>query len=88
MTEEFTPLGSELKAHFAYGSIEEQAGKLELARQEQSAMAGKEMFVSNVSHTHYVDANGKDVYEVWATFKPVVPREYPEVKPQASDGTL
>ena len=67
-------LGDELKAHFAFGSPEEQADKLELARIDQEAMAGYPLIIVGTKQTHYIDQNGKDVYEVWATFKPAPPR--------------
>jgi hypothetical protein len=81
-------LGGDLKAHFAYGSIEEQAAALEAARFEQSQMAGYEVMVASTRQTHYVDADGKDVYEIWATFKPVPPAEpiQPKLYP-LTDGT-
>jgi hypothetical protein len=64
-------LGGDLKAHFAFGTPEEQAQRLEAARAEQEAMAGYPLQVASVRQTHYIDKDGKDVYEVWATFSPV-----------------
>lgn len=63
-------LGGDLKAHFVFGSPEEQSTKLEQARLEQEMMAGYALAVSGVRQTHYIDDKGHDVYEVWATFAP------------------
>lgn len=70
-------LGGDLKAHFVFGSPEEQGAKLEQARQEQEMMAGYPLVIAGVRQTHYVDDKGHDVYEVWATFAPVPPPSLP-----------
>lgn len=75
-------LGGDLKAHFAFGSPEEQSTKLEEARLEQEAMAGYPLMIRHVRQTHYIDDKGQDIYEVWAVFAPV-----PEVPVIGSDGT-
>jgi hypothetical protein len=74
-------LGGDLKAHFAFGTAEEQAGRLEQARQEQEAMAGYPLVIKNTRQTHYINDKGVDVYEVWATFAPA------PTPPPPSDGT-
>lgn len=66
-------LGEELKAHFAFGSPEEQAGRLEQARVEQEQIAGYALRVAHVRQSHYIDDKGQDIYEVWATFAPAPP---------------
>ena len=63
-------LGGDLKAHFAFGSEDQQVARLEKARVEQEMMAGYPLRVAAVRQTHYVDSNGHDVFEVWATFAP------------------
>lgn len=75
-------LGGDLKAHFAFGSPEEQSAKLEEARLEQEGMAGYPLIVRHVRQTHYIDDKGQDVYEVWAVFAPA-----PSPAPSPSDGT-
>jgi len=75
-------LGGDLKAHFAFGSPEEQNVKLEEARLEQEQIAGYALMVRHVRQTHYIDDKGQDIYEVWAVFAPV-----PETPSTGSDGT-
>jgi hypothetical protein len=63
-------LGGDLKAHFAFGTPEEQADRLEQSRLEQEEIAGYPLVIKHTRQTHYIDENGVDVYEVWATFAP------------------
>ena len=73
-------LGGDLKAHFAFGSPEEQAAKLEEARVEQEQMAGYPLVIRHTRQTHYIDDKGRDIYEMWAVFAPAP-------TPPPSDGT-
>ena len=63
-------LGGELKAHFAFGSVDEQAAALEACRVEQEMIAGYPLVIASTRQSHYIDDKGKDIYEIWATFKP------------------
>ena len=56
--------------HFVFGSPEEQAGKLEGERQAISNLLGRVMDIASTRQSHHIDDKGRDVYEMWATFKP------------------
>jgi hypothetical protein len=58
--------------------MEEAIGKCRLAAEQDT---GVPMQLKGTRQTHYHDAEGRDIYEIWATFEPI---PVPPVK-EASD---
>jgi len=67
------PLVGETKTVFSYGKPEDFGASVEQARADQEELVGvpMQLKVGSMRQTHMIDAQGRDVYEVFATFEPV-----------------
>lgn len=91
MTENTQPLvGGETKTLFKYSNADDFAEKCEAARREAEEMVGYPLVMKGQRQTYMKDDQGRDVFEVYATFVPAPVIATPEPIPMAKlpvDGT-
>jgi hypothetical protein len=63
-------LGGDVRAQFTYTKPEELDAAAEKCRLEQEAICGYELISGELRSNHMVDAQGRDVYEVFVTYSP------------------